>query len=76
MMKRIEKADGRSCWNKADPHEIVFVLLGRDPAAKAAISAWIEERIKLGKNQTDDHQLKEAAATGEAMATQAKTWHT
>jgi hypothetical protein len=38
----------------------VFVLLARDAAAPAAIRAWIEERIKLGKNNRQDAQIVEA----------------
>ena len=54
MIKATEKADGRSCWNRAENNEMVFVLLGRDVAAPEAIRAWIRERIKLGKNKPDD----------------------
>lgn len=50
----------RGCMAKARDDEMCFVLLGRDPAAPAAIRAWIAERIKLGKNQIGDLQLIEA----------------
>ena len=36
------------------------VILGRDVAAVPTIRAWIAERIKLGKNTSDDPQIKEA----------------
>src|ERR1700685_1923787 len=61
----MEKADGRSCWNKADDGEMVFVLLGRDKAAPHAIRQWVEERIRLGKNRKSDHQILEALNAAE-----------
>ncbi len=60
MKKYDELSDGRSCLNRALPDEWLFVLLGRDRAAPAAVRAWIEERIRLGKNQRDDSQIVEA----------------
>jgi hypothetical protein len=61
MIKRKEDSDPKSCWNRADEEEIVFVLLARDPAAPQAILAWIKERIRLGKNKAGDAQLNEAS---------------
>ncbi len=61
MRKRDELALPGTCLNKASPGEMLFVLLGRDPAAPAAIRAWVQERIRLGKNKPDDTQLLEAA---------------
>lgn len=49
-----------SCFNKARPAELIFVLLGRDVAAPAAIRTWVMERLRLGKNQDSDPQIKEA----------------
>jgi hypothetical protein len=46
--------------NKAKDDEWTFVLLGRDAAATVAVRAWIEERIRLGKNCRDDAQIVEA----------------
>lgn len=60
MIKRDELSDPRSCLNRAQDDEMVFVLLGRDAAAPAAISAWIAERIRLGKNRPNDAQILEA----------------
>jgi hypothetical protein len=60
MIKRKEATDPKSCWNRADDDEIVFVLLARDPAAPATILAWINERIRLGKNHAGDAQVIEA----------------
>ncbi len=60
MRKRDELNDPKSCMMRARDDEMTFVLLGRDVAAPAAIRAWIKERIRLGKNRPDDHQIAEA----------------
>jgi hypothetical protein len=60
MLKRDELADPNSCLNRARDDEWTFVLLGRDPAAPVAIRAWIEERVRLGKNRRDDPQIRSA----------------
>jgi hypothetical protein len=67
MIKREELANLSSCMNRAHDDEMMFVLLGRDVAAPAAIWAWIEERIRLGKNKPDDEQLREARRCITAM---------
>lgn len=72
MIKKMEKADGRSCWNKAGEDELVFVLLARDPAAPAAIQAWIEERVRLRKNKPGDQQLRDAERAADVMADYSK----
>lgn len=61
MRARQELADRGSCLNRARVDEMIFVLLGRDPAAPAAIRAWIKKRIRLGENVAGDAQLLEAA---------------
>jgi hypothetical protein len=63
MLKHEEQSDPDSCFNKANENEWVFVLLGRDRAAPVAIRAWIQERIRLGKNQPTDLQILEAEQT-------------
>lgn len=60
MIKRQELVNPNSCLNRACDDEMLFVLIGRDKAAPAAIRAWIEERIRLGKNQRADAQIVEA----------------
>ena len=60
MIKSDELYNPNSCLNKANDDELIFVLLGRDKAAPIAILAWIEERIRLGKNKRDDLQIVEA----------------
>jgi hypothetical protein len=62
MLKRNELADPASCWNRAKDDEMTFILLGRDIAAPATIRAWIDERIRLGKNAAGDAQILEAEA--------------
>jgi len=60
MRKDQELSDPSSCLNKANGNEWIFVLLGRDRAAPVAIRAWIEERIRIGKNTKQDTQIAEA----------------
>jgi hypothetical protein len=60
MRKNDELSDPRSCFNRAGPDELLFVLLGRDAAAPAAVAAWIEARLRLGKNGPDDEQIRTA----------------
>jgi len=46
-MKKIdEKRDPNSCFNRAGEHEFLFVLLGRDCAAPAAIRTWVKEHVR------------------------------
>lgn len=60
MRKKDELKDPKSCLNKAKKKEMIFVLLGRDMAAAVAVRAWINERIRLGKNKPEDKKIKEA----------------
>jgi hypothetical protein len=60
MYKRDELSILDSCWNKANDDEMLFVLLGRDVAAPAAVRAWIAERIRLRKNGATDAKIAEA----------------
>lgn len=60
MRKSDELIVPDSCWNKARLDERVFVLLARDKAAPTAIRAWVEERIRLGKNHPTDNQITHA----------------
>jgi len=68
MLKKLEASQPDSCWNKAQDDEIVFVLLARDPAATAAIVAWCNERVRLGKNGPDDPKIEEALRCAAEMA--------
>jgi hypothetical protein len=67
MLKRDELERPGSCWNKAHDDERLFVLLGRDEAAPTAIRAWIDERIKIGKNVPGDAQIMEALECAQLM---------
>lgn len=67
MRKLSELTDPRSCMSRARVDEMTFVLLGRDKAAPAAIRAWIDERIRLGKNAPGDPQIREALACARTM---------
>lgn len=70
MFKIDELAYEASCLNKAGRHEMLFVLLARDPAAPVAIRAWIAERIRIGKNAPRDPQILEAEACAKTMELQ------
>lgn len=74
MRKRDELTVPGSCMNKAHERELIFVLLGRDPAAPAAIRAWIAERIRLGKNQPEDSQLLMAGIDAITMYEEGRKW--
>ena len=67
MRKRDELTNRKSCMSKADPMEMTFVLLERDEAAPYAIRCWVDERIRLGKNQQNDEQIIEALACAKTM---------
>lgn len=67
MLKRQELSDPNSCLNRAKDNEMIFVLLGRDPASPETIRFWIKERIRLGKNQLNDHQIVSANEVAEVM---------
>lgn len=67
MRKFEELTNPKSCMFRAGDNEMTFVLLGRDKAAPVAIRAWIEERLRLGKNQPEDAQIKEADACAYTM---------
>lgn len=60
MRKKDEILNPNSCLNRAGVDELIFVLLERDEAAPIAIQAWIDARIRMGKNAQDDSQIKEA----------------
>lgn len=53
--------------SRAKDDEMTFVLLGRDAAAPVAIRAWVDERIRLGKNTVDDTQIVEALRCAQQM---------
>lgn len=67
MIKRDEIDTESSCLNKARDDERLFVLLARDPAAPVAIRAWVEARLRLGKNTLNDPQIVEALDCAKRM---------
>jgi len=56
-----------SCLNRAKTDEPLFVLLGRDSAAPAAIREWVRERIDRRKNKQTDTQIQEALQAARNM---------
>jgi hypothetical protein len=60
MIKLEELENLKSCLNKAQDHEMLFVLLARDVAAPETIRFWVRERIRLSKNDAHDDQILEA----------------
>ena len=67
MRKRDELTSPDSCMSRAADDEMTFVLLGRDAAAPAAIRAWVEQRLRLGKNRAGDPQIVEALECARTM---------
>ena len=67
MRKQFELSDPNSCTNKANNNEMMFTLLGRDPAAPGAIRFWCQMRILLGKNKLEDEQIQGALSAALIM---------
>jgi hypothetical protein len=67
MIKLQEAFDQNSCFNKAKPEEMIFVLLARDCAMPDTIRFWCKERIIQGKNKFEDAQIQEAMACAESV---------
>ena len=67
MRKREELSEPGSCLAKAEPDELIFVLLGRDAAAPEAIRAWAKARVDLGKNAPRDRQILDALKIASLM---------
>ena len=74
MRKKDELSKPNTCMAHAHPDEMVFVLLGRDAAAPEAIRAWVEERIRLGKNVRTDPQITEALECARVMEGEGRMW--
>lgn len=74
MRKKDELTKERTCMRLAHPSEMVFVLLSRDAAAPVAIRAWVEERLRLGKNERTDEQIVDALACAETMESEGRQW--
>lgn len=74
MRKKDELARPDTCMAHAHPDEMVFVLLGRDPAAPDAIRTWANKRIELGKNDRFDPQIVEALDCADTMEIEGRKW--
>lgn len=66
-MRKLRELQSNGCLGKAADDEMIFVLLARDAAAPVAILAWVEERIRIGKNKRDDAQIIEAIGCAKIM---------
>lgn len=73
-MRKKDELSKKSCMTTAHPNEMVFVLIGRDPAAPVAIRAWVAERLRLGKNQETDAQITEAIDIARTMEQEGRQW--
>ena len=74
MRKWQEIQSPSSCFNKAGLDELVFVLLGRDAATPVAIRAWVDERVRSGKNKASDAQILEALETAKVIERASPFW--
>ncbi len=74
MRKKDELSLEHTCMQHAHPEEMVFVLLGRDPAAPIAIRTWAAERLRLGKNVWADAQIVEAIECAATMEHEGRKW--
>jgi hypothetical protein len=74
MRKKDELSKERTCLRNAHPEEMVFVLLSRDAAAPVAIHAWVNERVRIGKNSWGDDQIVEALACARTMESEGRRW--
>lgn len=74
MRKIDELSKPKTCMQSAHPQEMVFVLLGRDPAAPVAIRAWVAERIRVGKNVETDEKIVEALKCASTMEEEGDRW--
>lgn len=52
------------CYDKAEPDEPMFVLLGRDPLAPALVEEWAAARHN---SEPDDPKVAEALECADAM---------
>lgn len=59
------------CYANAEPNEPMFILLGRDPHAAAAVRKWADDREEMigagEKPETDWPMVIEARQCAEAM---------
>lgn len=53
------------CYDKAEPDEPMFILLGRDPLAPALVREWAQQRAET--RGRPDAKIDEARACADAM---------
>jgi hypothetical protein len=56
-----------NCYEKAEPDEPMFVLLGRDPVASFVVRYWAVLRAATGENLNSDEQITKALQDADAM---------
>jgi hypothetical protein len=60
MKKEDELRNPKSCFNKANNDELMFILLERDPTIISTVLHWINTRVEMGLNTMEDDKIKEA----------------
>lgn len=60
MKKSEELSNSQSCLNKASDTEMLFVLLGRDPAFAGTVRDWAQRRVRMGLNSRHDVKILSA----------------
>lgn len=68
-MKKIDELE-KGCMSRALDDEMTFVLLARDAVAPNVIRFWANERVRLGLNDVDDPQIREAFECAALMESQ------
>ena len=63
----LSKKPEQKCMDRAPENKMAFELSAEDGAAPVAIRAWINERIRLGRNELDDDQIRQAMDRALAM---------
>lgn len=56
-----------NCYERAEPDEPMFVLLGRDPVASFVVRYWAELRCMVGSNKPSDEQVQGALRDANMM---------
>jgi len=76
MLKIDEIKNPRSCLNKADVEEPIFVLRANDELAPSAVEFWADMYEHLKKRRPDGMTPEQKAKHAEALklATQMREW--
>lgn len=70
MLKCIELRDPKSCLNKAESSEVVFVLRAKDPLAAQTIRLW----AAMADGVHEGWKIAEALRCAKSMETQYKQY--